>query len=138
MCVRPPWRTLICIGADRRQWRMQGGGDGAKQGARGRAPQALYGKAAEWHSLPSSMGVTANFFAVTCEKMRHEGGKAPYEERLKAFPRLCFDSYGRWYIKHSFKVKERLPDMFCTRLCRTTREPFLLFVKLGVGILSFI
>ena len=36
-----------------------------------------YGKAAEWHSLPASMGVTANFFAVTCEKMRHEGGQSP-------------------------------------------------------------
>ena len=33
-----------------------------------------HGKAAEWHSLLSSKGVTANFFADTCEKMRHEGG----------------------------------------------------------------
>ena len=39
MYVRLHWRTLICIEADRRQWRMQGGGDGAKQGARGRAPE---------------------------------------------------------------------------------------------------
>ena len=31
---------LICIGADRRRWRMQGSGDGAKQGARGRVYQA--------------------------------------------------------------------------------------------------
>jgi len=32
-----------------------------------------YGKAAEWHGLPSSSGVTADFFTHRREKIRHEG-----------------------------------------------------------------
>ena len=75
------WRTLICIGADRRRWRMQGGGDGAKQGARGRAQQALYGKAAEWHSLPSSKGVTVYFYSLYVKINVKTGDNPPMKEK---------------------------------------------------------
>ena len=40
MYVHSPCGLLICDGSDRRQWRMQGAGGRAKQGARGRAHQA--------------------------------------------------------------------------------------------------
>ena len=41
-----------------------------------------FGKDAEWHVLPSSGGVTADFFTPCREKMRHGGEKLPYERKF--------------------------------------------------------
>ena len=35
---------------------------------------SLYSRVAEWHHALSSKGVTANFFTLCREKMRHAGG----------------------------------------------------------------
>jgi hypothetical protein len=41
-----------------------------------------FGKDAVWHVLPSSGGVTADFFTPCREKMRHGGEKLPYERKV--------------------------------------------------------